>query len=143
MTISMEPVPSPWHQPSTDNCSTHLPLSGCLRGAAAARRHVAEALGDWDVAEPVIEGALLVTSELVTNAERHTPDGPIELWVALQGTSVLVAVRDGRRTPLPPPRTAADDEEDGRGLQIIRALADSFGCSPAHAGKIVWAWITG
>jgi hypothetical protein len=41
---------------------------------------------------------------------------------------------------LPEPRTAALDEESGRGLTLVAALADTWGAEPREGGigKTVW-----
>lgn len=43
------------------------------------------------------------------------------------------------RSPhLPQPRLAAEDEESGRGLLLVRALADDWGVRPTDQGKATW-----
>jgi hypothetical protein len=39
---------------------------------------------------------------------------------------------------LPQPRFAADDDESGRGLILVRALADNWGVRPTDDGKTTW-----
>ncbi|MEU1165419.1 ATP-binding protein, partial [Streptomyces sp. NPDC005921] len=39
---------------------------------------------------------------------------------------------------LPRPRRAAEDEESGRGLLLVRTLADSWGVRPTDEGKTTW-----
>ncbi len=40
---------------------------------------------------------------------------------------------------LPAPRSADAGAEDGRGVQIIDAIADRWGVEEHHGGKRVWA----
>ena len=103
----------------------------------AARRAVAEAVGD--VLPPAgLEGALIATSEVVTNAVEHGCP-PIELRVDRAAGRVRVEVRD--TSPLPPRRREqAPDASDvrGRGLVIVERLADRWGIDERSDGKAVW-----
>ncbi|MEV0186382.1 ATP-binding protein [Streptomyces sp. NPDC050625] len=36
------------------------------------------------------------------------------------------------------PRFAAQDEESGRGLLLVRAFADDWGVRPTDQGKTIW-----
>jgi anti-sigma regulatory factor (Ser/Thr protein kinase) len=103
---------------------------------APLRRVVTDTLQGWDVAS-VIDDIVLIVSELVTNAVRY--DGPrVDLRVQLRAGVLRVVVHDGRSAPdsdLHPD----DDAEGGRGLQIVEALARSWGIQPVPNGKNVWA----
>ena len=53
---------------------------------------------------------------------------------------------DGRSSVapgLPVPAEPGATDVHGRGLQIIAALADEWGCQPAPLGKTVWARLDG
>ncbi|MED7948843.1 ATP-binding protein [Streptomyces sp. BE20] len=84
--------------------------------------------------------AKLLASELVTNAVTHGSPAGGELWItwtADPGT-LRVSVTDQSSTP-PCLRTATDDDESGRGLALVRELADHFGWhSEPGGGKTVW-----
>ncbi|GAA2228609.1 hypothetical protein GCM10010232_13330 [Streptomyces amakusaensis] len=119
------------------------PLPHSPRSAGRARALLRERLADWGIAGETADDASLLLSELVANAVRHTPapDGRgIGVRITLgDGTLRLeVADADGRR---PEPREAAAEEEDGRGLALVRALAERWGCGERAqgAGKTVWA----
>ena len=88
----------------------------------------------------------MVVSELLTNALRHAlPDvgqasrRAIRLGLLQPGYAVICAVADPS-PKIPAPRQHGDLCEGGRGLQVVSALADVWGCTPpSHAGKVVWA----
>ncbi|MEU0909567.1 ATP-binding protein [Streptomyces althioticus] len=86
------------------------------------------------------EGAvLLVVSELVTNADRHST-GPYILELEGTDTTLTVAVYDSNGTlPRVFPR---DPQRIGRhGLEIVRALAREVGVERVPVGKRVRAVI--
>ena len=72
----------------------------------------------------------MIITELVTNAVRHGPGGPVELALHVGGRGVHGEVADpgpgihhhdlDRRRPT---------EEGGRGLFLVDALSDSWGLS--------------
>ncbi|MFG3550537.1 ATP-binding protein [Streptomyces sp. NPDC047725] len=84
------------------------------------------------------EGAvLLVVSELVTNADRHS-QGPYIL--ELEGTDELVAVTVYDSSGTVPRRFPCDPERVGRhGLEIVHALADTVVVELVPVGKRVRA----
>jgi anti-sigma regulatory factor (Ser/Thr protein kinase) len=85
---------------------------------------------------PAAEKAVLLVSELATNAVTHAGTD-FEICVKV-GQAVRVEVRDFSTLgpTLRPGRLAA---EDGRGLQILDALASAWGWrSLGPAGKVVW-----
>ncbi|MDH6137588.1 anti-sigma regulatory factor (Ser/Thr protein kinase) [Kitasatospora sp. MAA4] len=93
-----------------------------------ARHHARQVLADWGLAEELVFDALLVVSELVTNAvehalppttlrlQAHATDGRTELQVDVMDGGP--AAHDGEWTS----SCAAD--EHGRGRQIVAALAN-------------------
>ncbi|MFE0041606.1 ATP-binding protein [Streptomyces albireticuli] len=106
--------------------------------ARRARLLVTVACHTWGLPRLVVPG-ILVISELVGNAVEHTRSRQIEIVVSRpQPERLRVAVADNSRTR-PTPRTAASDDEHGRGLAVIGALADAWGTDPLPWGKRVWA----
>jgi anti-sigma regulatory factor (Ser/Thr protein kinase) len=128
--------------------------------AAAARRFVRDTLRSWELAgehagpaeraewaqrDALVDDAVLLTSELVTNAVLHAGT-PVQVTCRLLGDlsdgAVEIAVLDRRPTQLRPdrPHTAAEAAErtNGRGLQLPSELATAWGVTYARAAKAVW-----
>lgn len=102
-----------------------------------ARRFTARTLRSWGVEEE-IDVALLVVSELVTNAVAHT-QGEVRLDLTLSADRLRIAVNDA--SPRSPVRPADVDwsATGGRGLLIVEATTSSWGSVPLSGGKQVWA----
>ena len=83
-----------------------------------------------------VDTAVLLVSELVTNAVRHA-HGPCALVVNVAGDDVELAVEDGD-PQAPVARDAQGLEESGRGLLLVRALADRWGVRAVPGGKAIW-----
>ncbi|MBM7091068.1 PAS domain S-box protein [Streptomyces sp. S12] len=99
------------------------------------RAFLTGALDAWGCGEKADDARLLV-SELLTNAVQHA-QGPVTLHVCRTAADVTVEVGDGSPC-LPEPRRADEDEECGRGLNLVRVLADSWGVRPTDEGKTTW-----
>jgi anti-sigma regulatory factor (Ser/Thr protein kinase) len=107
-----------------------------VESVGRARHYALEALGE---APPdVIDSVAVMVSELATNSVRHAASA-FTLSIERDHRQVRVAVTDdGDRLPslrVPDPR-----DHSGRGLQIVRALADEWGVteSVGRPGKTVW-----
>jgi anti-sigma regulatory factor (Ser/Thr protein kinase) len=101
-----------------------------------ARQHLAGVGAGWST--DLRELALLLTSELVTNAVRYG-GGVISLTVEKIGARVRITVGDGN--PALPRISAVDHTADrGRGLHLLESLATRWGCVPSTEprGKRVW-----
>jgi len=104
-----------------------------------ARRFTARTLRRWKVDE-VADTALLVVSELVTNALVYT-QGPVRLDMVLRGDRVRVAVSDS--SPRAPAKPVIADWE-ATGGQRFRPVVSSWpvvGTTPVAGGKQVWSEI--
>ena len=101
-----------------------------------ARAFVTDRLGDWDVPPALTRDAVLLVSELVSNAILHGRP-PIELRLRRDTEHVVVEVDDGA-TVLPRKLRPTPDDEHGRGLVIASLLADRWGTRPLRNGKSVW-----
>ncbi|MEV0260619.1 ATP-binding protein [Streptomyces sp. NPDC050617] len=107
----------------------------------AARRRVAQLAADWGC--PAVAGdAALLASELITNALLHgcLRERLFRVELFLSGSVLRVAVTDPKGERRPRPR-AADPYSDqfGRGLLIVRSLANRWGVEGRTVGKTVWA----
>ena len=110
------------------------------RCVALARADLRKALASWGL-PAMEETALLVLSELATNAVRHArvPGRQIETRFLHRGDSVRIEVHDAADQH-PRLRTPATEAMHGRGLVLVEALADQWGVTPrAVVGKAVWA----
>ncbi len=110
--------------------------------AAAARRFVRETLNSWQLPcrDDLVSDAVLLTSELVTNAVVHAGTG-IQVVCRLDRASVEVSVLDrhpARMIPDPPSGSARSDRPSGRGLLLPGALSSSWGVAYAPTAKVVW-----
>ncbi len=116
---------------------TTLDLPQALTSAAAARRFVRQTVADWGLT-PLLDDALLVASELATNAVTHA-DSACRIRLSLTDASFRIDVIDaGAGTPEPQPSSYT--EEHGRGLHLIAALTSAWGLEMIPGeGKVVWA----
>lgn len=99
-----------------------------------ARRRVRDTLVSWDLAA-LSDVTVLLVSELVTNSLRYAR-GPIGVRM-VRGSSLLVEVSD----PLPDPpreRVANEEDEGGRGLQLVARTSRRWGTRHGPLGKTVW-----
>ncbi|GAA0946641.1 ATP-binding protein [Actinocorallia libanotica] len=115
-------------------------------GPRLARTLVREALTALEVSRDTIADAMLMTSELATNAHQHaSAHPPHELWVyCFDADTVSCAVFDGLPTRTLP--LSLERGDFGRGLSIVAELSGGrWGTDAAHArldprvrGKAVW-----
>jgi GAF domain-containing protein/anti-sigma regulatory factor (Ser/Thr protein kinase) len=114
---------------------------------AAARKFVRETLRSWPLAgrparrDTLIDDAVLLTSELVTNAVVHAGTS-VYVTCKLLGGALEIVVLDERPAQIIPdrPQAVADPAErtSGRGLQLPSELASAWGVTYARAVKAVW-----
>ncbi|MGW7555194.1 ATP-binding protein [Streptomyces rimosus] len=106
--------------------------------AAVARHLVRVALDAWDLHQ-LTEDAMLVMSELVSNAVRHARGSCLRVTVTRAAHHrVRVAVIDKDRT-YPYRKTVSTDSPSGRGLHLVAAVSDGWGVDLLPWGKRVWA----
>lgn len=108
--------------------------------ASEARAHVRRVLESWklDPAGDTVAQALLLTSELVTNALTHGRSAAT-VAVSLAGATVRVEVHDGAQSLAARPMAgSAADAEAGRGLLLVDALAADWGFYRTPGGKAVY-----
>jgi anti-sigma regulatory factor (Ser/Thr protein kinase) len=104
--------------------------------AAVARSQVRRAIFAWDI--PVdTETAVLLTSELVTNAIAHEAGKTVMLTITCICGQLRVDVHD--TSPAPPVAvTAPADAETGRGLMLVASLSTDWGFHWTPTGKAVY-----
>ncbi|MFI8294150.1 ATP-binding protein [Streptomyces sp. NPDC085614] len=118
------------------------PLQHRPEAASAARRIARRMLEDWHVSGDIEDTALLVVSELVTNAVEHA-QAPVVLHLHHQHADgrVWVGVTDGGPAPHDGAwSTSCTPDEHGRGLDLIDALTTAHGThTHTHGGTTHWA----
>ncbi|CAM5447003.1 ATP-binding protein [Streptomyces avidinii] len=131
--------------PSADEKSWIVPRS--LRTPGRARALLRKQLAEWGIGPDPAEAAELLLSELVTNAVRHAraPQGrDIGIRIARYDGVLRVEVADAGPAVKLTPQIVADTADRGRGLAIVAALAERWGCCPRRhgIGKAVWAEVS-
>ncbi|WP_051836790.1 ATP-binding protein [Streptomyces sp. NRRL WC-3742] len=114
------------------------------RSAGRARIQLLRQAFEWQIPDESTEIAMLLLSELVSNACRH-PRVPRDRLIGVglllpTLTTLRVEVTDAA-PDLPALRHAAPDDESGRGLALVDALATTWGAhprGPGYLGKVVW-----
>ncbi|MGW0496231.1 SpoIIE family protein phosphatase [Streptomyces sp. NPDC003007] len=105
-----------------------------------ARRFARRTLRSWGVTVDQ-DAALLVVSELVTNALVHT-DGQVRMDLTLVNNRLRIAVADASpRSPVRP-TSIGWEATGGRGILLVEALTATWGTLPVSGGKQVWAELT-
>ncbi|MBB6420218.1 SpoIIE family protein phosphatase [Streptomyces sp. AK010] len=111
------------------------------RSVASARSFVRDTLQGWGFAD-IVDDAVVLTSELVTNAVVHAGTSADVLCLRSdEGARIEVADRyPEREIPLQGPaiNMGSPDREGGRGLQLCAALAGRWGVEYTPAHKTVW-----
>ena len=101
------------------------------------RHRVRALLVDWGVPAEGVDDAVLVIEELAANVIDHARTR-FEVEVQVVGDALHVGVRD-RSTTVPRIQPRDPRAIRGRGLQLVAALAQRWGCDPHPDGKTVWA----
>ncbi|MBY8338719.1 SpoIIE family protein phosphatase [Streptomyces spinosirectus] len=111
------------------------------RSVATARSFVRDTLQGWGFAD-IVDDAVVLTSELVTNAVVHAGTSADVLCLRSdEGVRIEVADRyPEREIPLQgsPVNMGSPDREGGRGLQLCAALAGRWGVEYTSTHKQVW-----
>ncbi|MFJ3231291.1 ATP-binding protein [Streptomyces sp. NPDC086787] len=120
-------------------------------GVGRARHRMRDQLRMGGVSESVIDDAVLILSELLSNACRHgrplgdaqAGDGDVlAAWRVDAHGRLIVEVTDGGGPTRPAPATPSVTAHGGRGLNIITALADDWGVRDEIRGEVtVWALV--
>jgi len=119
-----------------------LTIPGRPEHVREARAFVAKALGDL---HPARDNAILLTSELVTNAithsRSHSVGGTVTVMVAESEGGVRIEATD-EGSELSAPVVRGDVyASDGHGLFLVQTLADQWGYVRDSSGTTVWFWL--
>jgi anti-sigma regulatory factor (Ser/Thr protein kinase) len=115
-------------------------LRGDSHAPAAARREVSEFLEGPDLPRHLVDGVVLVVSELVTNAIDAGATS-IGLRIDIVGHQIRMSVEDDTGG-WPTPATPGPTSTRGRGLTIVGKTANSWEVERTRSGKKVTAYFT-
>jgi anti-sigma regulatory factor (Ser/Thr protein kinase) len=110
---------------------------GAAGQVARARLFVGDVLDGC----PAADDAVLLTSELVTNAIAHTASGmggKVIVTVYRADTRVRVEVRDDGSDRAPVVHPAGEARESGFGLDLVELIADRWGHCGGRRRRVVW-----
>ena len=110
-------------------------VAPALSAIAPARHWARDRLTEAGVTDRPLETAILLVSELVTNAVRVARDH-VQLQL-IRVDKLLVEVSDDNHN-LPSLEPAGSMDEHGRGLQLVSKLAERWGTARKAVGKVVW-----
>ena len=113
--------------------SVYLPVPAAV---GSVRGFVRDALAGWGL-DHLVSDAVLITSELATNAVTHA-GSPFRTSLVRTGDVVRVAVEDGS-SAWPRYHRAQPSDQDGRGMAIVSVLSRRTGCDSTVGGKVAWA----
>ncbi|MEU6084687.1 ATP-binding protein [Streptomyces sp. NPDC047108] len=129
-----------------------IPCGACCVDLAARHepaRHARSALhryltttgtgpGDAPAPPELIDAALLIADELVTNACRHG-DGALTMLMSWESGALVIEVDDAGTEPPTPVPEELRGESGGFGMQIVTSLADDWSVHRTARGKTVRA----
>jgi anti-sigma regulatory factor (Ser/Thr protein kinase) len=116
--------------------TARIDLPPVATSVPAARHLLLDVLQAWDVPHDRDDAALLVT-ELVANVIDHAhEEASLGLEVALSDGWLRISVADG--SSIRPVVRELEDHPRGRGLLLVKAIADRWGSEDRHGGKVVW-----
>lgn len=112
------------------------------RSIPVVRKFTRKALAEWEC-EARADDVLLCVTELATNALRHgVPPGrgfKVHIYLERVENMIRVELHDsGDGEVRPADGVPGADEEGGRGLLLVAAVADKWGVGERNPGKVVW-----
>jgi hypothetical protein len=117
-----------------EDCYASWTLAPKLTSVREARSVLAEPMKRWDL-EDLIPTTELLVSELVTNAVKYSRG---DVTLRLVNEKALVCEVLDNSGALPRLRQANGEDENGRGLQVVRQLSQRWGARRTATGKVVW-----
>jgi anti-sigma regulatory factor (Ser/Thr protein kinase) len=117
----------------TETAETRFPA--VPESIGAARRFTRAALRRHAIAPETIDIAILLVSELATNALVHA-ESDIRLRIRVGG-EIRVEVGDAS-TRGPGASSPSRERESGRGMELVSGLAQGWDWAPRDDGKVVW-----
>jgi anti-sigma regulatory factor (Ser/Thr protein kinase) len=117
-----------------------LALTADCRQVAEARHRMSRHLDARGIDGEVADNAILLVSELVTNAILHG-EAPVAVRVQIPDDHLHVEVHDAdSEATVLVPRAALLPQErlGGRGLRLVDTLASRWGLAAYERGKCIW-----
>jgi anti-sigma regulatory factor (Ser/Thr protein kinase) len=123
---------------ASDPAELELVLDRTVQAPALARYAITERCEQLGVDGSVAQSLILLVSEVVSNAVRHSaadPDEPVELDATFGQRTIRVTVTDAGEgfTPRPRDPTSA---HDGYGLYLLEKVAASWGVESCGDTKV-------
>jgi PAS domain S-box-containing protein len=108
------------------------------RTGALARREIGEMIADWTGRDEARYGAELAFGELLANVVRHAP-GTVQVLLTADASGTATLTVEDRGTGFLPANGVVDPfAESGRGLALVRAVADDVAIAAlGHGGTRV------
>jgi anti-sigma regulatory factor (Ser/Thr protein kinase) len=111
-----------------------------VSAAGAARALVREICTAWGLGG-VVDDAVLVVSELVSNAIDHARSTS-RVMLSLDDRGLVLAVRDFYVCEPPRPKSLRAAGTRGRGLFVVSVVSSAWGVEEHADGKTMWAVLT-
>ncbi len=109
---------------------------GDASSVGETRRFVRDVLAETDAPPDAVDSAVLLVSELATNAALHARTD-LQVTVRFEDGRLWAEVKDWN-SRMPQPCRAPPDATSGRGLALVEALASRWGAERDGDGKRVW-----
>jgi len=129
-------------KPHSDGACTGVSVPHERTGVRIARHAFANQLAAAGVPPADREDAMLVLSELVSNAVKHAsplPGGQIEVLWRVSDDLLHIEITDGGGGTRPHPSVPLLSAMGGRGLDIVRTVSSQWGVTEDHDTVTVWA----
>ncbi|MGL5829489.1 MAG: ATP-binding protein [Angustibacter sp.] len=107
------------------------------REVSRVRHRLAAELARWGVSHDDSDTAVLLTSEVVTNAIRYGLP-PVEVHAEFDRGQLRIQVADSGAERVCPADDVQWDDGGGRGLILVESLAHAWGVHEHQSGKHVW-----
>ncbi|MBV9206793.1 MAG: serine/threonine-protein phosphatase [Actinobacteria bacterium] len=117
-----------------EDCHASWTFPSKFTSVREARSVLAEPMKRWEL-EDLIPTTELLVSELVTNAVKYSRG---DVTLRLVNEKALVCEVLDTSGALPRLRQANGEDENGRGLQVVRQLSHRWGARRTTTGKVVW-----
>ncbi|MER5743576.1 MULTISPECIES: ATP-binding protein [unclassified Streptomyces] len=127
--------------PGTEALRYCFALPACPESVAGARRLTRARLDQWRLDADACDSAILIVSELFTNAVVHTMSARVVCELRRLDRKLRITVQDQGHQPGGPRLRRGSDDEHGRGLVLVDAMCSAWGSRDAGngSGRIVWA----